>query len=66
MLRRTALRRYEHDVVTVATEDERIRPLLTARAGSREEDRDGRAFLPAIADLAICLEVAANVLVADR
>src|SRR3954453_9201878 len=66
MPRRTALRCYEHDVVTVATEDERTRPLLTARAGSREEDRDRRVFLPAIADPAVCLEVAANVLVAEQ
>jgi hypothetical protein len=53
ILRRAALRGNEGDGVAGATEDERVRPLLPARAACREEDRDRRIIPPAEAELAV-------------
>src|SRR5437763_285028 len=54
---RAALRRDEDDVVAVPAEDEGVRPLLAGRAAGGEKDRDRRVLLPAVADLAVRLEI---------
>src|SRR5258705_8290661 len=66
MLRRAALRADDHVVVAVLTEDERRRVLLAAFPAVDGEDEDRRAFPPDVADLAVGLDVAADVLGAEK
>ena len=65
VLRRAAHRRDDQVVVAVAAEDQRRRPRLAAASAGGGEQQ-GRRAVPLVADLAVGLAVAADVLVAEQ
>src|SRR5262245_6680447 len=66
-MRRPATLRGDDDIVVALTpEDERRRVLRPRLAPARREQEDRRALAPDVADLAVGLDIAADVLVAEE